>query len=374
MAKRDYYEVLGVSRDSTLEEIKKAYRSLARKYHPDVNNGDPEAEEKFKEISEAYAVLSDPQKRREYDQHGFSTSLFDDFDFESVFSEFGFGDIFDMFFGDGYRRTYTTHRRRTRGSDASVEIDVSFKEAALGVEKEVEYFVNGICEACNGTGSATEGGIIICKTCGGTGQVRTSRSTFLGSIITTSTCRNCEGTGEVIKDPCKKCEGKGYYRKKKIIKLTIPAGIRDRDTLRISGEGNSLGRDSVPGDLLVTINVEPHPVFKREGDNVISSVDISIAQAALGCRLRVETLDGKEDIIIKPGTQPGTKIVLRSKGIPRLDGYGRGDHVVNVNVKVPTDLTPEEIALLKKFAEGREEVVGNGTSSFFNNVKNAFRK
>lgn len=376
--KRDYYEVLGVSRDASIDEIKRAYRKLAHKYHPDVNNGDPQAEEKFKEISEAYAVLSNEEKRRQYDQYGFSRSLFEDFDFDSVFSEFGLGDVFDMFFGSGFGRGYSGRqsrsRARGRGSDISIQTEISFKEAAFGVEKEIEYFVDDICEVCNGRGSASKEGIVTCSVCGGSGQVRSARQTFLGSIVTTSTCRNCGGTGEVIKDPCKRCGGSGYYSKKKKIKLKIPAGINSGDSLRVTGKGNSKGKDSISGDLYVTIKVKPHPEFKREGSNIISDVNISFAQAALGCRLELNTLDGREEVIIKPGTQPGTKIVLKSKGMVKLNGYGRGDHIINVKVKIPTKLSKEEISLLKKFAEGREEIVGDGNPNFFENLRNAFKR
>ena len=375
--RRDYYEVLGVSRDCSLDELKKAYRRLAHKYHPDVNNGDPNAEEKFKEISEAYAVLSNEEKRRQYDQFGFSRNLFKDFDFSSAFSEFGFGDIFDMFFGDSFGGGFSTRqrsRRQSRGSDVDIDIECSFKEAAFGVKKEVEYLVNDICEACSGRGSADEDGIVTCSVCGGTGQVRNTRQTFIGSIITTSTCKNCQGTGKVIKNPCKKCGGNGFYRKKKKVKVNIPAGIHDMDRLRVRDKGNYGGIDSINGDLFITIRVKPHPAFRRDGDNVISSVDISFAQAALGCRLQLETLDGVEEVIIKPGTQPGTKIILKSRGIVHLNGYRRGDHIVNVNVKIPTKLTQEEIDLLRRFAEGREEAIGDGNHSFFSNLKDAFKK
>jgi len=375
--KRDYYEVLGVSRDSSLSEIKKTYRKLARKYHPDVNNGDQSAEEKFKEISEAYAVLSNEEKRRQYDQFGFSRNLFENFDPNSVFSEFGFGDVFNAFFGSSFGGGFSaSHRsgRQSRGSDINIDITCSFKESAFGVKKEVEYLANDICEVCSGKGSADEKEIETCSVCRGTGQVRSTRQTFIGSIITTSTCKNCQGTGKIIKDPCKKCGGNGYYRKKKRVKVDIPAGIHDGDRLRVVGKGNSSGIGSTSGDLFITVRVKLLPGFKRVGDDVVSSIDISFAQAALGCKLVVETLDGEEEVIIKPGTQAGTKIVLKSRGMVHLNGYRRGDHIIDVNVKIPTKLTHEEVELLKRFAEGREEIVGDAAGSFFSNVKNAFKK
>jgi molecular chaperone DnaJ len=375
--KRDYYGVLGLSRDCTLTDIKREYRKLARKYHPDLNNGDPKAEEKFKEISEAYAVLSNEDKRRQYDQFGFSRSLFEDFDFGSVFSEFDFGDIFDRFFGAGFGSPFSTRqrsRRKERGSDISVGMKISFKESAYGVKKEIEYNADDICEVCRGKGSAADDGIITCRECSGTGKVRTARQTLIGNIITTSTCRDCGGTGKIIKDPCKKCRGRGYHSRKKKVKLDIPAGIHNGDRLRVSGKGNSLGKDSINGDLFVTIRVMPYPGFKRDGNDVLSNIEISFAQAALGCRLEVETLDGKEEINIKPGTQPNKKIILKSRGIIELNGYGRGDHIINIEVKIPTKLTKEEIILLKKYADGREEAVDNRSYGAFSNIKNAFKK
>ncbi len=348
--KRDYYRVLGLSRDCTLDEIKREYRRLAHKYHPDVNDGDPEAEERFKEISEAYAVLSNDEKRSQYDQFGFSSSLFEDFDFSSVFSEFGFGDIFD---------TFLRSRTRERGADHSAVIEISFKQSAYGVKKEIEYKVDDICEVCNGKGSTASDGIVTCSQCGGTGRIRTTRQTFIGNIITTSTCRDCRGTGEIIKDPCKKCRGKGYYNRKKKIKIDIPGGIDNGDRLRVSGKGNSLGKNSINGDLFITVRVIPHPGFKRDGNNIISNVEISFAQAALGCMLEVETLDGKEEIKIKPGTQPNDKIILKSMGMVQLNGFRRGDHIIDINVKIPSRLTGEEKELLKKYAKNRKEVIGN---------------
>jgi molecular chaperone DnaJ len=375
--KRDYYEILGLPRDCALSDIKREYRKLARKYHPDVNNGNPEAEEKFKEISEAYAVLSNEEKRRQYDQFGFSRNLFDGFDFGSVFSEFGFGDMFDTIFGTSFGSIFSGRRkssRKARGSDISIGVKISFKESAYGVKKEVEYDVDDICESCRGKGSTADDGIITCSECGGTGRVRIARQTFIGNIITTSTCSECGGSGEIIKDPCKKCRGKGYRTGKKKVKLDIPAGIHDGDSLRISGKGNSLGRDSINGDLFVTVRVTPHPGFKRAGDDILSGVDISFAQAALGCKMEVETLDGREEIKIKAGTQPNEKIILKSRGMVQLNGYRRGDHIININVKIPTRLSKEEIILLKKYADGREEIVGSGSRGAFSDIKNAFKK
>lgn len=374
--KRDYYEVLGVSRDASLEEIKREYRKLARKYHPDVNNGDSQAAEKFKEISEAYAVLSNEDKRRQYDSFGFNSSLFDNFDSESVFSEFGFGDIFNMFFG-GFGSSSSSRsnsRRQTRGSHIETKLEISLKEAAFGIEKEVEYYCNDLCEVCNGTGSEVPDGIEKCKVCNGTGQVRYTRQTFLGNMVTTSTCNNCGGAGEIIKNPCKKCSGKGYYRQKKKVTVKVPAGIHDGDSIRISGKGNSAGRGSINGDLYVVISIASHPLFRREDNNIISNLDISFTQAILGTKLEVETIDGMEEIIIEPGTQPNTRLVLKSRGMVELNGYRRGDHIININVKIPVKLSREEIEALKKIAENKGETVGDGSKSFFSNLKDAFKR
>ena len=375
--KRDYYEVLGLSRGCTIEDIKREYRKLARKYHPDVNNGDPEAEEKFKEISVAYAVLSNGEKRREYDSFGFNRNLFENFDFGSVFSEFGFGDIFDTIFGTGFSSSFSSRQRvrhRERGSDISVEAKITFKESAYGVKKEIEYEANDICETCGGKGSTSESGVVTCSGCGGTGRVRTERQSFLGSIVTASACSKCGGSGEIIKEPCDKCRGRGFRLKKKKIKVDIPAGIHDGDSLRLSGKGNSAGRDSINGNLYLTVRVKPHPGFKRSGNDILSGVGISFAQAALGCRVAVETLDGREELDIKPGTQPGEKIILKSMGIVELNGYRRGDQIINIDVKIPTRVTSEEIELLKKYASGRGEEAGSGKSSAFSKIKDAFKK
>lgn len=376
--KRDYYEVLGLSRECSATEIKQAYRKLARQYHPDVNNGNPEAEEKFKEVSEAYAVLSNDDKRRQYDTYGFNGSLFDGINFDSVFSEFGFGDIFNMFFGGGFGNGFSTSqsrsRRRQRGSDILIETEIEFSESAFGTKKEIEYSADISCEKCGGTGAATIEGIITCKECRGSGHIRVSRSTFLGSMVTTSVCGSCNGAGTIIKDPCPACSGRGFVKSKNKLIIDIPSGINNSDQLRVSRRGNSLGSDSIPGDLIITVYVKKHPSLMREGANVLSTVNISFAQAALGTMLEIETLDGMEELNIKPGTQPGTKMILKSKGIIPLHSTRRGDQIVFINVKIPTDLNAEEIVLLKKYASGREEFTSDGHAGIFSSIKNAFRK
>jgi molecular chaperone DnaJ len=376
--KRDYYVVLGLSKECSSTDIKQSYRRLARQYHPDVNNGDPDAEEKFKEISEAYAVLSNDEKRRQYDSYGFNGSLFDGINFDSVFSEFGFGDIFNMFFGGsfggGFSQEGRRSRRQKRGSDTVIETVIEFKESAFGTKKEIEYPVDISCEKCGGTGAATVNGIVTCSVCRGSGQVRVSRNTFLGSMVTTSICGSCNGAGTIIKDPCVTCNGKGYVRGKNKMVVDIPSGINNQDQLRVPQRGNSMGKDSVPGDLIITVYVKKHPAFNREGSNVITTANISFAQAALGTKLDIETLDGMEELLIKPGTQPGTKVILKSKGIIPLQSTRRGDHIIYLNVKIPNDLSSAEIELLKKYAEGRKEYTGDGSTGFFSTLKNAFKR
>lgn len=358
--KRDYYEVLGISRTCTIIEIKKAYRKLARQHHPDVNNGDLEAEEKFKEMSEAYAVLSNKEKRDQYDRYGFSRNLFEEADFGDVFSEFGFGDIFSTFFGSGFGGGSGRGGRkaRSRGSDIEIETEISFKEAAFGIKKEIEYILEDICEECGGSGSVKDGGVESCSQCGGAGKVRVTRQTFIGNVITTADCDRCNGTGKIIKDPCNRCRGQGHHSTKKKIKVEIPAGIHHGDRMRVAGKGNSLGRDSISGDLYITIRVAVHPEYTRDGDNVLSEIKISFAQAALGLRLETSTLDGPEKIKIRPGTQPETKIILRSRGFVQLNGYRRGDHIINIKVEIPTRLSRLEKEMLIGYARARKETVG----------------
>ena len=357
--KRDYYEVLGITRTCTVVEIKKAYRKLARQYHPDVNNGDPESEEKFKEISEAYAVLSSDDKRQQYDRFGFSNNLFEDFDFSSTFSEFGFGDIFNTFFGSVFGSGFGGGRQsaRSRGADIGTEATVSFKEAAFGIKKEIEYAVDDICEKCGGKGAENDDDIETCGQCGGAGKVRVTRQTFIGNVVTTATCDSCRGSGKKIKNPCRQCRGQGYYHTKKKIKVDIPAGIHDGDRMRVAGKGNSSGRDSINGDLFITVRVEPHISFKRDGDDVLAEINISFAQAALGVKFEAETLDGPERINIKPGTQPETKIVLRSRGFVQLNGYRRGNHIINIKVNIPSRLNRKEKEMLLNYAQGRKEQI-----------------
>ncbi|MDK2820903.1 MAG: molecular chaperone DnaJ [Clostridia bacterium] len=377
MAKRDYYEVLGVSREASEDEIKKAYRRLARKYHPDMNPGDKSAEEKFKEVQEAYEVLSNSDKRARYDQFGHAGTDaggagfggFGNADFG------GFGDIFDMFFSSGFGGT--AHRNGPQpGADLRLDLEISFEEAAFGVEKEVGIPRQEKCPVCDGTGAAKGTKPKTCPTCHGTGQVRISQNTPLGHFQSVRTCHQCHGEGTIIEKPCSNCRGRGTVQKTRKIKINIPPGVDTGARLRMTGEGESGLRGGPPGDLYIHINVRPHKFFKRKGYDVICEVPINIVQATLGDSIKVPTLDGKVEINIPEGTQTGTQFRLKGKGIPRLNGIGRGDQHVKVYVETPTNLSERQKELLREFAklDGLEVkgVKKNNEKNFFKKVKNVF--
>ncbi|HAG06760.1 MAG: Chaperone protein DnaJ [Clostridia bacterium 62_21] len=373
MAKRDYYEVLGVSRDASQEEIKKAYRKLARQYHPDVNKDDPQAAEKFKEIAEAYAVLSDPEKRAQYDRYGHAGPEGQGFGFDFSnfdFRNFGFGDIFgdliDAFFGGGRREG------PERGHDLRYELELTFREAAFGVEREIRVPRTEVCDACGGTGAAPGTRPRVCPACGGRGQVSFTQQTAFGRFIQTTTCAQCGGTGQFIDTPCGRCQGRGAVRRPRSIKVRVPAGVDDGFRLRLRREGESGIRGGPPGDLYVYIRVKPDPVFVRDGYDVISEVPVTFVQAALGGEVEVETLDGTERLRIPEGTQTGTVFRLRGKGIPHLNGRGRGDHRVQVRVVTPTRLTEKQKELLREFARLSGERVETAGKGFFGKMKDAF--
>ena len=378
--KRDYYEVLGVAKDASAEEIKKAYRKGAMKYHPDRNPGDKTAEEKFKEIGEAYEVLSDPDKRARYDQYGFAGV---DPNFGAGaggpygggfggFGDFGdLGDIFGEFFGGGGTRRGSAQSAPRRGENVMTRLELSFEEAAFGCEKEVSAQRIENCAACNGTGSA-DGVIETCQQCRGTGQVRTVQN-FMGMQMQSSTtCPACNGRGKVIKTPCTTCKGKGKVRRTNRVKVKIPAGVDAGQSVRVRGEGCVGFNGGVNGDLLVEISIRRHPIFTREDNDVLCEVPITFTQAALGAEIEVPTLDGKVRYNIPEGTQTGTTFRLKGKGIPYVGYKNRGDQYVTVVVETPTKLNREQKELLKKLADTVGDDGQPKRKSFFDKLKDQF--
>ena len=383
MTKRDYYEVLGVGREASEEEIKKAYRKLAIKYHPDKNPGDKQAEENFKELSHAYEILSDPQKRSAYDQYGHAAfdsrsragrggfgggGFHDPFEiFRDVFGGGGgSGSIFEEMFGGGSRRDPSAPQR---GSDLRYDMEVGFEEAALGCEKEISLSKLEECEICHGSGAEQGSKLRVCPTCGGRGQVISSRGIF--SIA--QTCNRCEGAGRIVEKPCHGCQGAGRKEKKSKIKLKIPAGVDNGSRLRSAGNGEAGLRGGQAGDLYVVLHVQEHDIFQRDGDDLLCEVPITFGQAALGTDLEVPTLNGKAFIKVPGGTQTGTVFRLKGRGVKNIQGYGQGDLHVRVKVEVPTRLNHEQRIKLEEFTklcDGNENPVGK---SFFERAKRFFK-
>ena len=372
--KRDYYEVLGVQKGASADEIKKAYRKLAKENHPDLHPGDKAAEERFKEINEAYEILSDEDKRAKYDQYGHAA--FDPnagfgggFDGFSGFGDLGdiFGDLFGGFGFGGSTRTRNPNAPR-QGENLRASVNISFEEAAFGCQKEVTVGRVEKCSDCNGTGCAPGTTPEVCSDCNGTGQVRTTQRTPFGMVQNTSACSKCRGTGKIIHQPCKTCRGAGSVRKQQKIKVTIPAGIDDEQTISLRGQGNAGVNGGPAGDLLVTVIVRPHARFERDGTSVLLDQEISYAQAALGAEVEVPTLDGPVKLTIPEGTQPGSVFRLRGKGVPYLRGSGRGDQFVTVRLGVPKNLTASQKELLRQFAASMGELDG-GRSGIFNKKK-----
>ncbi len=352
--KRDYYEVLGVDKNADEAAIKKAYRVLAKKYHPDMNPGDAEAEKKFKEASEAYAVLSDPEKKRQYDQYGHAAfeggaGGFGGFDFNGAdFSDI-FGDIFGDFFGGG-RRGSRGSSGPMKGANIRTSVRITFEEAVFGVDKELELTLKDECTACHGTGAKPGTSPETCPKCGGKGQVVFTQQSFFGTVRNVQTCPDCNGTGKVIKDKCPDCHGSGYIASKKKIQVSIPAGIDNGQSVRIRDKGEPESNGGPRGDLLVEVIVGRHPVFQRQDYNIYSTVAMSFAVAALGGEIVIDTVDGRVVYDVKAGTQTDTKVRLKGKGVPTLRNKEvRGDHYVTLVVQVPDKLSHEAKDLLKKF-------------------------
>lgn len=379
--KRDYYEVLGVDKSADEQAIKKAYRKLAMKYHPDRNPGDSEAEEKFKEINEAYEVLSDSTKRQTYDQfghegvngqggfggQGFGGQGFGGF--EDIFGDI-FGDVFGGGFGGGRPR----RRGPERGADMKQSIEITFEEAAFGKKTSIKVNRSEECSECHGSGAKPGTSKKTCPTCNGAGEVRTVQRTPFGNIASSRTCSTCEGEGEVVESPCTKCGGKGSTRKVKTIEVDIPAGIDDGQMIKLAGQGELGSKGGPRGDLYIVVNVKNHSLFTREGYDIYFDMPITFAQAALGDEIEVPTLDGKVKYSIPEGTQTGTVFRLREKGIPKLRGNNRGDQYVKVVVDTPKKLNDKQKELLREFAKACGSDVHERKTTFGQKIENMFKK
>ena len=370
---RDYYEILGVPRDADERAIKSAFRKLARELHPDVSDH-PEAHERFREAAEAYEVLSKSETRELYDRYGHEglrTGGFrpTDFDFGNL------GDLFSAFFGDdlfgglGGRTT----RRSARGADILAEVEIELAEAAEGAKRPVEFPAVVDCSTCHGSGAAPGTSRTTCPSCSGTGRLQSVSNSFFGQVVRTQACPQCGGGGEIVETPCEDCSGTGRQTQPRRIDVEIPPGIHDGQRIRLSGEGHAGLLGGRSGDVYVLVNVRPDPRFVREGNDIVSAVDLTMTQAALGATVGVETLDGEHELEFEPGTQPGEIRVLRGKGMPVLQGRGRGDHRVLVNVGIPAHLTDEQRKLLDEFARSEHDRNYGSDGGFFERLRSAFR-
>jgi molecular chaperone DnaJ len=377
MAKRDYYEILGVARNASEEEIKKAYRKLAIKYHPDKNPDDKQAEEKFKEAAEAYEVLSDAEKRQRYDQFGHAGvggagGYGGGMNMDDIFSQFG--DIFGGAFGFGGGGGGGGRGRRVnRGSNLRVKVRLNLQEVANGVEKKIKVNKFVACKTCNGSG-AKNGQYDTCRVCNGSGVITRVQQTILGAMQTQTTCTACHGEGRVIRDKCPTCHGDGVVRAEEVITINIPAGVADGMQLSMSGKGNAAPRGGINGDLLIVIEEEEHPYLKREGNHLIYSLSISFPNAALGTTVEIPTVDSKVKIKIDPGTQAGKVLRLKGKGLPDVNGYGRGDQLVEISVYTPTSLSGEEKKALEQMRDSKnfEPNPNKKEKGFFDRMKEYF--
>lgn len=380
--KRDYYEVLGIDKNADDAAIKKAYRQLAKKYHPDMNPGDQEAEKKFKEASEAYAVLSDPDKRRQYDQFGHAAfeggaggGGFGGFDFNSADMGDIFGDIFGDLFGGG--RSRRANNGPMQGANIRAQIRVTFEEAVFGCDKEIELTLKDECGKCHGTGAKPGTSPITCSKCGGKGQVVYTQQSLFGMVQNVRTCPECNGTGKVIKEKCPDCYGTGYISNKKKIAVTVPAGIDNGQSIRIRGKGEPGVNGGPRGDLLVEVLVSRHPIFQRQDTNIYSTAPISFVTAALGGTVRIKTVDGEVEYDVKAGTQTDTRVRLKGKGVPSLRNKNvRGDHYVTLVVQVPTDLSKDAKEALRAYDDAVNGISGSGKGGkgkkrFMDKVKEA---
>jgi molecular chaperone DnaJ len=388
MAKQDFYQVLGVSRGATQEEIKKAYRKLALQYHPDRNPGNKAAEEKFKEAAEAYEVLSDPTKRQRYDQYGHEGIRGTDFrpftDVNDIFTTFSDifgggigGSIFDDMFG-GTGRSRQRTNGGAAGSDLKVRLSLSLEEIASGVEKKLKIKKWRRCDTCGGTGARSGDATITCPVCKGTGELRQVSRSMFGQFVNITTCQNCSGEGRVIKEPCRTCSGDGRVQGESTIKVQIPAGVSEGNYIPLRGEGNAGKRNGPAGDIIVVIEEEPHPYLSRNGDDVLLDLLISFPDAALGADIEVPTLTGRARLKIEPGTQSGRILRMRDKGIPHLNSFGRGDQLVRVNIWVPTSLDSKDRHILKDLSDSEAmnpkdgETSANSPKSYIGKTKKAY--
>ncbi len=380
--KRDFYEILGIARSATADEIKKAYRKLAIKFHPDKNPGDHTAEEKFKEAAEAYSVLSDPEKRRRYDQFGHAGvggasgggGFGGGFTMDDIFSQFGdiFGD--NSPFGDFFGGRNGNGSRVRKGSDLRIKLKLDLAEVANGVEKKIKVKRYISCSTCNGNGSKNGTSLSNCATCNGSGQVRKVVNTMLGQMVSTSTCPTCNGEGKIVKERCEVCAGEGRMLQEDMITLNIPGGVGEGMQLSMSGKGNVPARGGVAGDLLIVIEEEEDPQLKRDGNNVVYDMHLSFVDVALGTSVEIPTIDGKARINIEPGTQAGKILRLKGKGIKDLNSYGRGDQLVHVNVWTPQTLSSDEKEVLEKLRDSPNfhPKPGKNEKGFFDKMKDFF--
>ncbi len=389
MSKRDYYDVLGVAKNSSQEEIKKAYRKLAIKYHPDKNPDDHTAEDKFKEAAEAYEILSNPEKKQRYDHYGHAGVGGagggggyggGGMNMEDIFSQFGDifggggggGSPFESFFGGQQSRS--SGRRVAKGSNLRIKVKLTLEEIAHGAEKKIKVNKQVVCKTCDGSGAKDKSSVSTCKTCGGSGSVRRVTNTILGQMQTTSTCPTCNGSGSQITSKCTSCHGEGTVRGEETISINIPAGVSDGMQLSMSGKGNAAPNGGIPGDLIILIEETPHETLKREGNNIVYDLHLSIVDAALGYSAEVPTIDGKAKIKIEPGTQSGKLLRLKAKGIPEVNSYHRGDQIIHVNIWTPKALSSEERTILEKLRDSPnfKPQPGKNDKSFFEKMKEYF--